>query len=197
MRSYVTWAPVCVLSCSSGMLPHSGRGKVTGGGSEGYGGTLGSEPYFTSSTLVFVWNFHGMFFVGGLGSGHKSHILEPPRNVSKLRSMVKVLVRTPFYGWQGRRHSQADNIVSVSHAFCGQNFFLSQFKSNGSLWVRHPQSWFPCNLGAWDLLRNTQTSTVGCQRIQHNKNICFVILHFRKVHYDVLQSQTIDTKTCC
>ena len=75
-----------------------------------------------------------MFFVGGLGSGHKSHILEPPRNVSKLRSMVKVLVRTPFYGWQGRRHSQADNIVSVSNAFCGQNFFFHKSNQMGNWW---------------------------------------------------------------
>ena len=53
------------------------------------------------------------------------------------------------------------------------------------------------NLGPWDLIRNTQTSTVGCQQIQLDKNICFVTLHFRKVQYDVLQSQTIDIKTCC
>ena len=120
------------------MLPHSGRGKVTGGGGqEDMEGHLG-QSHISPPPPWFLFEISmGCFLLGGLGSGHKSHILEPPRNVSKLRSMVKVLVRTPFYGWQGRRHSQADNIVSVSHAFCGQNFF-SQIKSGGKLVVFQP-----------------------------------------------------------
>ena len=74
LHSYVTWAGTNAHLKHS--APHSRQGKVSGeegGQEEDLGGrTLGSKPYFTSlyssatlSPLVFVWNFHRVFFVGG------------------------------------------------------------------------------------------------------------------------------------
>ena len=70
-------SPELVLTRIWSTAPRTaGRGKCLerrGGQEEDLGGrTLGSKPYFTSlyssatlSPLVFVWNFHRVFFVGG------------------------------------------------------------------------------------------------------------------------------------